>query len=108
MNGILPREQFHDFLNNTRELTATQRLILMTYWLSADDPTGVLVKTGVDIAELLNLRPTVFSRLRRQLVAEGYLEESARHRLGNIRYYGLTRKTTGGDNVVIPLRRTAN
>jgi DNA-binding MarR family transcriptional regulator len=103
------KQDFVRFLQTTADRTATERLILLTYvTLSSDERGGIVNKTGVELAKLLNLAPTVFSRLRRQLVEDGYLEESPQHRLGNIRYYRLTAKVSrGSGTVVIPLRRTA-
>jgi DNA-binding MarR family transcriptional regulator len=105
---IVNKERFLAFLKATVDLTPTQREILLAYdALSSDSPKGVVEMTGLDIAKLLGLRDTVFSRLRRQLVAAGYLEESPQHRLGNIRYYRPSEKIAGDDSNVIPLRRTA-
>jgi hypothetical protein len=84
-------------------LTANQRLILMVYSMLATERSGVVRKTGAELAKLLDLDPTVFSRLRRGLIKEGWLEESG-PALGNIRYYRLSEKSTG-EQVVIPLRR---
>jgi DNA-binding MarR family transcriptional regulator len=103
------KREFVGLLRTTADRTATERLILLTYvMLSSAERGGIVNKTGVELANLLNLAPTVFSRLRRQLVEDGYLEESPQHRLGNIRYYRATTKVwRGSRNVVVPLRRTA-
>jgi DNA-binding MarR family transcriptional regulator len=89
-----------------RGLTANQRLILVTYsMLSGAERSGVVLKTGTELAKLLDLDPTVFSRLRRGLIKAGWLEESG-NPLGNIRYYRLSEQSTG-DQVVVPIRRAA-
>ena len=89
-----------------RGLAASQRLILVTYsMLSGAERSGVVLKTGTELAKLLDLDPTVFSRLRRGLIKEGWLEESGTP-LGNIRYYRLSEQATGSQ-VVVPLRRAA-
>jgi hypothetical protein len=87
-------------------LTANQRLILMAYSMLTTERSGVVLKTGAELAKLLDLDPTVFSRLRRGLIREGWLEESGSP-LGNIRYYRLSEKATG-DQVVVPLRRATS
>jgi hypothetical protein len=46
--------------------------------------------------------PTVFSRMRRQVVEAGWLEET--ERLAHISYYRLSAKSTG-EEIVVPLRR---
>lgn len=101
MNGD-DKQGYVDLLRRTAGLTANQRVIVLTYAMLPADRGGAVVKTAQDLAELLGLSPTVFSRIRRQLIEGGWLEES--DRLGHIRYYRLTSKATG-EQVVIPLRR---
>ncbi|MFE9679466.1 hypothetical protein ACFYO5_36075 [Streptomyces sp. NPDC006259] len=54
---------------------------------------------GANLAKLVGMSPTVFSRTRRQVVEAGWLEES--ERLAHISYYRLSAKSTGED-VVVP------
>lgn len=89
-------------LCRTGDLTPTQRLIVMLYALSASDRSGVVRETGQDLAEQLSMTPTVFSRVRKQLVTAGWLEES--ERFAHIAYYRLSPQALGEQNV-IPMRR---
>jgi len=93
-----------NLMERTAGLAANKRLIVMTYALLPADRSGTVEKMGREIAEFLNLTEAVFSRARRQLIEEGWLEQSSE--LGNIKYYRLTPKATG-EQVVVPLRRTA-
>ncbi|MFJ3309429.1 replication initiation protein, RepL2 [Streptomyces sp. NPDC086549] len=89
-------------LEHTAGLPANQRLILMLYAAHPTDRAGTVGKTAAELADILGMSPTVFSRTRRQIVESGWLEES--ERLGHIRYYRLSPKATG-EEVVVPLRR---
>lgn len=89
-------------LGHTAGLPANQRLILMLYAAHPTDRAGTVSKTAAELADILGMSPTVFSRTRRQIVESGWLEES--ERLGHIRYYRLSPKATG-EEVVVPLRR---
>jgi DNA-binding MarR family transcriptional regulator len=89
-------------LEHTAGLPANQRLILMLYVAHPTDRAGTVSKTAAELADVLGMSPTVFSRTRRQIVESGWLEES--ERLGHIRYYRLSPKATG-EEVVVPLRR---
>jgi DNA-binding MarR family transcriptional regulator len=99
------KSQHLDLLQRTAGLTAGQRLVVLMYAMLANDRTGAVDMTGKELAALLNLSPTVFSRTRKHLVEAGWLEEC--DRLGHIHYYRLTDKATGKE-VVVHLRRTAN
>lgn len=96
------RQQYQELLQRTTGLTANQRLIVLTYAHLPTDRTGTVQRTASELAQLLGLSPTVFSRLRKQLIANEWLEQSGR--LGSIRYYRLAPRVTGRD-VVVPLRR---
>jgi DNA-binding transcriptional regulator PaaX len=91
-----------DVLHRTAGMTANQRLIVMLYAMHPTDRAGAVVDTGANLAKLVGMSPTVFSRTRRQVVEAGWLEES--ERLAHISYYRLSEKSTGED-VVVPLRR---
>lgn len=91
-----------DLLQRTAGLTANQRLVVMLYALHPTDRAGTVAETGAQLAKLVGLSPTVFSRTRRQAVEAGWLEES--ERLAHISYYRLSPKATG-ENVVVPLRQ---
>jgi hypothetical protein len=91
-----------DVLHRTSGMTANQRLVVMLYAMHPADRSGAVIETGANLAKLVGMSPTVFSRTRRQVVEAGWLEES--ERLAHIRYYRLSPKSTGEDTVV-PLRR---
>jgi DNA-binding MarR family transcriptional regulator len=99
------QEKFKAFLRRTAGLTANQRLILQMYVNLATDRSGTVEMPGKELALLIGLAPPVFSRLRKQLIEDGWLEESGRPH-GRIHYYRLAPKATG-EQVVVPLRRTA-
>jgi len=100
--GSIDRHKYQTLLRRTAGLTANQRLILLTYAHLQTDRNGTVERTAAELADLLGLSPTVFSRLRKQLVTDQWLEQS--DRLGSIRYYRLASKVTG-EHVVVPLRR---
>ncbi|MHC0433513.1 replication initiation protein, RepL2 [Streptomyces sp. O3] len=89
-------------LQRTAGMTANQRLVVMLYAVHPADRSGAVIETAAELAKLVGLSPTVFSRTRRQVIEAGWLEES--ERLAHIRYYRLSPKATG-ENVVVPLRR---
>lgn len=85
-------------------MTGNQRLVVMLYALHPTDRSGTVVETAADLAKLVGLSPTVFSRTRRQIVDTGWLEET--QRIGHIRYYRLSAEASG-ESVVLELRRAA-
>ncbi|WP_081241053.1 replication initiation protein, RepL2 [Streptomyces viridosporus] len=91
-----------DLLQRTAGMTANQRLVVMLYALHPTDRAGAVLETAANLAELVGMSPSVFSRTRRQVVEAGWLEES--DRLAHIKYYRLSPKATG-ENVVVALRR---
>ncbi|MEV7684173.1 replication initiation protein, RepL2 [Streptomyces sp. NPDC088341] len=91
-----------DVLQRTAGMTANQRLVVMLYAMHPTDRAGTVNETGINLAKLVGMSPTVFSRTRRQVVEAGWLDES--ERLAHISYYRLSVKSTGED-VVVPLRR---
>jgi DNA-binding MarR family transcriptional regulator len=89
-------------LHRTSDLTPAQRLVVMLYALSAGDRGGVVRETGQDLADQLGMTPTVFSRIRKQLVQAGWLEES--EKFAHITYFRLSPHALG-EQTVIPMRR---
>ncbi|MFE0766149.1 replication initiation protein, RepL2 [Streptomyces smyrnaeus] len=83
-------------------MTANQRLVVLLYAVHPTDRAGTVVETAAELAKLVGLSPTVFSRTRRQVIEAGWLEES--ERLAHIRYYRLKPEALG-DNVVVEMRR---
>ncbi|EPH45359.1 replication initiation protein, RepL2 [Streptomyces aurantiacus] len=101
MNGDDKRKMLQLF-QDTAGMTANQRLIVMLYAMHPTDRAGTVVETAAELAKLLGMSPTVFSRTRRQIIKAGWLEES--ERLAHISYYRLSPKATG-ESVVVELRR---
>jgi DNA-binding transcriptional regulator PaaX len=73
----------------------TAPLVVILYAMHPTDRAGAVVDTGANLAKLVGMSPTVFSRTRRQVVEAGWLEES--ERLAHISYYRLSEKSTGED-----------
>ncbi|MEV7856483.1 replication initiation protein, RepL2 [Streptomyces sp. NPDC087228] len=96
------KQKLLDVLHRTVGMTANQRLVVMLYALHPTDRAGAVIETGANLASRVGMSPTVFSRIRRQVVDAGWLEESSR--LAHISYYRLSPRSTGED-VVVPLRR---
>lgn len=93
--------EYQALLRRTCDLTPAQRLVLMLYAVSEADRGGVVRETGRDLAQQLGITPTVFSRLRKQLVQSGWLEES--ERFAHISYYRLSPQALG-ERTVVPMR----
>ncbi|MFF9090501.1 replication initiation protein, RepL2 [Streptomyces sp. NPDC014991] len=91
-----------DILQRSAGMTANQRLVVMLYAMHPTHRGGAVIETGANLAKLVGMSPTVFSRTRRQVVEAGWLEET--ERLAHISYYRLSPKCTG-EEVVVPLRR---
>jgi DNA-binding MarR family transcriptional regulator len=96
------KEQHLALLRRTAGLSPNQRLIVLLYAMVPTDRAGAVCKTGQELSDLVGLTPTMFSRIRRQLVEAGWLEESGH--FAHIKYYRLTSKATG-EQIVVPLRR---
>ncbi|MGW1374473.1 replication initiation protein, RepL2 [Streptomyces sp. NPDC002446] len=91
-----------ELLEKTAGMTANQRLVVMLYALHPTDRSGAVLTTAAELAKLVGMAPTVFSRTRKQVIEAGWLEET--EKIGHIKYYRLDPKRMG-ENVVIPLRR---
>ncbi|MEF9908615.1 replication initiation protein, RepL2 [Streptomyces flavovirens] len=99
------REEIRDLLKVTSDLPPLQRLVIILYASMDQDDTGTVNATGAMLAAEAGMTPQLFSRVRRELVAAGWLEENPALRVGNVRYYRLTSKAVFGlDDNVIPLR----
>jgi hypothetical protein len=96
------KQKLLDVLQRTVGMTANQRLVVMLYAMHPTDRAGAVAETGANLAKLVGMSPTVFSRTRRQVVEAGWLEES--ERLAHISYYRLSQKSTG-EQVVVSLRQ---
>lgn len=95
-----------EVLRRTKELPPNQRLVLQLYAIMPKEPGGAVRKTARELAEdELGWTPTLFSRVRGQLVEDGWLEFV--DKLSNSPIYRLGERATG-QRTVIPLRsRTA-
>lgn len=95
------REQIRDLMKLTSELPPLQRLVVILYAAMDQDEQGTVYETGATLAAEAGMTPQLFSRVRRELVASGWLEESP-GRIGNVRFYRLTSKANpdGGASVI--------
>ncbi|WP_037599622.1 helix-turn-helix domain-containing protein [Streptacidiphilus rugosus] len=96
------KNEYRALLCRTSDLTPAQRLVIMLYALSHSDRGGVVRETGQALAEQLGMTPTVFSRIRKQLVQAGWLEES--EKFAHITYFRLSPQALG-EQTVVPMRR---
>ncbi|MEU9376977.1 winged helix-turn-helix domain-containing protein [Streptomyces sp. NPDC048255] len=76
--------------------------LLMTYAVFGALERAVEM-TAVELAEIVGVPPSHFSRARRELEAEGWMEFT--HKEGQVKFYRLGEKATGR-RVVVPLKRT--
>jgi DNA-binding MarR family transcriptional regulator len=95
-----------EVLRRSKALTPNQRLVLQLYATMPKEPGGAVRKTARELAEdELGWKPSLFSRVRGQLVEDGWLEFV--DKLSNSPIYRLGERATG-QRTVIPLRsRTA-
>ncbi|MFH8797671.1 replication initiation protein, RepL2 [Streptomyces sp. NPDC017941] len=98
------REEVVYLLKRTSELPPLQRIVILLYASKDQTDTGTVPETAAAMAEELGMLPQLFTRVRRQLIDGGWLEEDAAMRIGKVKYYRLTPKATGGTSNVIPLR----
>ncbi|MFI9206295.1 replication initiation protein, RepL2 [Streptomyces sp. NPDC053048] len=88
-------------LRRSRKLKPNQRLLLQLYATAHKAPNGAVQKTAAVLAEELGWTPTLFSRVRKDLAKEGWLEEV--DRISNSPIYRLGELSTG-ERRVVPLR----
>ncbi|MFI8194772.1 replication initiation protein, RepL2 [Streptomyces sp. NPDC085946] len=69
-------------------LTPNQRIMVMLYTSSEQNPDGTVMTRATKLAEIAGMRLPVFSRTRRELVEEGWLEE--RGSIGTVKVYRLS------------------
>ncbi|WP_432034463.1 replication initiation protein, RepL2 [Streptomyces antibioticus] len=98
------REEIIELLKLTSALPPLQRILILAYAAADQDETGTVLETGVKIAEDIGMSVQLFSRVRRELIGSGWLEEDVPARIGNVRYYRLTEKAAGQASNVIALR----
>ncbi|MGA5823862.1 replication initiation protein, RepL2 [Kitasatospora sp. NPDC094028] len=80
---------FGELLRRTHNLTANQRLLVVLY----NDPelvgrNGVIEQSAKDLAGIVGWSPTMFSRIRQQLVDAGWLEQSGGR--AQVKFFRLT------------------
>jgi DNA-binding IclR family transcriptional regulator len=92
------KERALEVLSRSRGLTTAQRLVVMTYALSQANRAGTVERTAKDLAEVVGMTPTQFSRIRNQLVEAGWLEQSGQ--FAHIKHFRLAQTALGGSNVV--------
>ena len=74
-------------------LTPNQRIVVMLYASSEQNPDGTVMTRATQLAEIAGMKPPVFSRTRRELVEEGWLEE--RGSIGTVKVYRLSPNQIG-------------
>lgn len=84
-------------LENTGSVHGVQRNVLVLYALLGG-AHHTITEQGMALAARLRMTPAGFSRARRALVDEGWLDEM--NKIGNIPYYRLADKATGRKTVV--------
>ncbi|MFD5437361.1 replication initiation protein, RepL2 [Kitasatospora sp. NPDC127067] len=98
---INSREDVRKIMRLTSALAPNQRQVVMLYASHDQDPSsGAVPLDAKELAAEINMDPSLFSRLRGQLVERGWMEK-----IDDTVYYRLTSKADGNDNV-LPLRRT--
>lgn len=94
------REDVRKLMRLTSGLAPNQRMVVMLYAAHDQDPSsGAVPMDAKELAAEINMDPSLFSRLRGQLVERGWMEK-----IEDTVYYRLTSKADGHDNV-LPLRR---
>ncbi|MGV9267473.1 replication initiation protein, RepL2 [Kitasatospora sp. NPDC003701] len=80
-------------IGRSKDLGPNQRLLLAFYGTLPPGEEGTQ-QTAQALAAEIGWAPTFFSRVRRDLVREGLLDEY--HKFNNIKYYRLSSKALGG------------
>lgn len=94
MTRITSGEDVQKLLRRTGGvLTPNQRIVVMLYASSEQNPDGTVMIRATELAEIAGMKPPVFSRTRRELAEEGWLEE--RGSIGNVKVYRLNPGKTG-------------
>lgn len=86
-----------------RELPHLKQNVLMTYAILGGLENPV-VETAAELAETIGIPASHFSKSRRELEADGWLEFVFKE--GQVKFFRLGHKATG-QQVVVPLRRRA-
>jgi hypothetical protein len=95
--GQVSVDEVLDVLQGSGELHAVQRNVLVLYALLGGVHHKV-AEPGYRLAERLGMTAAGFSRARRELVADEWLEQV--DKVGNIPFYRLSDKATGRQTVV--------
>jgi DNA-binding transcriptional ArsR family regulator len=86
-------------LAHTGRVHGVQRNVLVLYALLGG-AHQTITEQGGELAARLDMTAAGFSRARRALVADGWLDEDEARKIGNIPYYRLADKATGHTTVV--------
>ncbi|MGW1496444.1 replication initiation protein, RepL2 [Streptomyces sp. NPDC002402] len=101
-----PQVLAREVLRRSEDLTPNQRLLLQLYAIMPKEPGGAVRKTARELAEdWLGWTPSLFSRVRGQLVEDGWLEFV--DKLSNSPIYRLGERATGQRTVIQLRSRTA-
>lgn len=95
-------EDLRALLGRAKDLSPNQRLLLAFYGTLPAGKQGT-EQTGQALALEMGWAPTVFSRIRTELVEGGWLDEYGR--FNNVRYYRLSDQAMGRRSKVVRLRR---
>ncbi|MFF7953714.1 hypothetical protein [Streptomyces griseorubiginosus] len=100
----MPRQSPYPELDALQERTSTlphlKQNILVTYAILGGLENSV-ERTAAELAERIGVPASHFSRARRELEADGWLEYT--HKEGQVKFFRLGEKATGRE-VVVPLR----
>jgi hypothetical protein len=97
IRGHTTTDEVLEVMERTGELHAVQRNVVVLYALLGG-LRGMIDEPAYKLAERLSMTPAGFSRVRRELVAEEWLELV--DKVSNIPYYRLGDKATGRQTVV--------
>ncbi|MHA6756957.1 replication initiation protein, RepL2 [Streptacidiphilus sp. PAMC 29251] len=89
-------------MGRAKDLPPNQRLLLAFYATLPSGKEGT-EQTGAALAKEMGWQPTVFSRVRTELVEAGWLDEYGR--FNNVRYYQPSDMAMGRRSKVVQMRR---
>lgn len=91
------RSEVRDLFQATADLSPTQRLVLFAYAAADPDESGAIRSTSANLAALAGINHQQFSRVRKGLIRDGYLDEVKALRIGRVGFYRLSAKALGRD-----------
>lgn len=93
----MARSEVRDLFQATADLSPTQRLVLFAYAAADPDESGAIRSTSAKLAALAGINHQQFSRVRKGLIRDGYLDEVKALRIGRVGFYRLSAKALGQD-----------